>query len=184
MFGCYEAKNDNLIIYYNIQLRADSTYCFSNKGDIYEATQQGRWMLKNNKLILNSNIQPKTKGYFKETQDSTQKKFQFILFDIDGKPLAGQHHVYVKQNSDYLPLTPLMGNIYLIDKSKLHDNYYVGIGTEFQEVQINAKNPGSNTISVYLVPDTKGLFEIKFNKFEIKDSLSFISKTLIFRKTN
>lgn len=179
--GCYEAKNENLLIYNYIELKTDSTYYFYAKGDIYRTSLEGRWRVHGDQLILNSNIQPETNGYFTEFEDNNATKFQVILYDINKNPIKDQTHVFIKQDSNYFSLTNRSDNIYLIDKNKLKDEFTVGSGSNYKEFNVHIKNKSSNKIIVFLVPDTKGFFQTN-KHFAIKDSLSFSSKKFIFTK--
>jgi len=178
--GCYEANNDNLVVYYHLQLKPDYSYYFNSKGDMYSATQEGRWSIKGNKLILNSFIQPESTGYFKELQDTIKEPMRFVLFDINGKPIVDNDHVYIKQKSNYIVLKHQISNVYSLNY-KIKGDYVIGVGVSFKEVKVNVQNTNSNKILVYLIPDAKGFFQTN-QRFLIKDSTTFISKTFVFSK--
>ena len=179
--GCYRAGDNYLLVYYQIELKRDSSYIFYSGGDIYKTMQQGRWVVRNNKLVLNSYVQPTTKGYFTEALSDNPSEVHFILFDVYGTPLTNEDHVYLRQNSEYISLNHQNSNIYSIEKNKLNSGYSIGVGSAYLEVNIQILNPKANKICVYMVPDTKRFYQTN-KRFTIKDSISFESKRFKFSK--
>ena len=91
--GCYNARNDNIMVDFYLQLRPDSSYFYAMTGDIDRLNQDGHWTIQRNQLILNSYIQPETVGHYVAGTFDTESQTEFMLFDINGKPLYDKNHV-------------------------------------------------------------------------------------------
>lgn len=182
--GCYIAKDEKLNIYYYVNLKENHSYSFEGGVDLAIANINGYWNVRGNSLILNSNIQPDTKGFSTEQTDSTIKdRIKILLFDINGNEIDKPEHVYINIDTTYFSPVFSDGNKCLIAKSQLSNPFSIGIGSEYKQTEVKIKNPKSNVILVYLVPNTEGFYQTN-EKFKILDSSTFKVKNFYFSKVN
>ena len=146
LVGKYKYIQPNFY-YGEMELKADSIFNFYYQAGLMSSHVTGKWNLDNNKLILNSSMQPDTDSILvQESYNENQSQIKIYVRDKKEEPL-GAAFVYFNNDTKIGVACDDDGNLFIPDTLRLNSIHINYIGEIYNYA---IKFPNSNNFNIHV----------------------------------